>query len=225
MGPASDAPRGSGTRWLDATGDAAASTARLATGSGARGELDAACYAATDQPAAATATTGAATATTGAATAVPAVELVRIRIGDPQRVRLNGENQVSLKVDRRLPVLVCVALGAVAVGASGGTSSGGAPGEGSSSHPATADVTITKCALAKNPFEGPKATVKASDYIVTIAFDSPDGSKQLDTGDASVDNLGSGQQSTTGAVSLKSGLRKKKFVCKVADVTRISAEG
>jgi hypothetical protein len=139
---------------------------------------------------------------------------------------------VSLKVDRRVPILVAVALGSVAVAASGGTSSGGSPGSGSNSHPATADVRIAKCAVSKNPFEGPKATLsvtnhssKPSDYIITIAFNSPDGTHQLDTGDASIDNLGPGQQTTTTAVSLESGLRKKKFVCQVADVLRTSSDG
>ena len=139
---------------------------------------------------------------------------------------------MSLTIDRRVPILLAVALGSFAVAAWGGSSSGGAPGEGSGDHPAAADVAITKCAVAKNPFEGPKATLsvtnhssKSSNYLITIAFDSPDGTRQLDTGDASVDNLGPGQQTTTTALSLKSGLRKKKFVCKVTDVTRFSADG
>jgi hypothetical protein len=134
-------------------------------------------------------------------------------------------------VDRRVPILVVLTLGSAAVLASGG-SSGGSPGEGSAAHPATADVQIAKCALSKNPFEGPKATLKVtnnsskpSDYIITIAFDSPDGSKQLDTGDATVNNLGPSQTTTTGAPSLKRSLRKKQFVCKVADVIRTSAVG
>jgi hypothetical protein len=136
-----------------------------------------------------------------------------------------------VKVDRRIAIALSVVLGSAAVAASGGSSSGGSPGEGSAQHPATADVTISKCGLPKNPYEGPRATLsitnnssKASNYLITIAFESPDGTKQLDTGDATVDNLGPGQQTTTNADSLKSGLRHKKFVCKVADVTRLSAE-
>jgi hypothetical protein len=135
-------------------------------------------------------------------------------------------------IDRRVPILVAVALGSAAVMASGGSSSSGGSslGSGSSAHPATADVPITKCGLPSNPFEGPHATVKVtnhsskeSDYSITVAFNSTDGSKQYDTGDALITNLGSGQTSSTGADSLKSGLRKKKFVCKVVDVERTAS--
>ncbi len=93
-------------------------------------------------------------------------------------------------------------------------------------------MTITKCALSSNEFEGPSATLqvlnhssKSSDYIITVAFDSPDGKTQLDTGDATVSNLAAGQKTSTDAPSLKAELRTKKFVCKIANVTRTSAVG
>jgi len=136
-------------------------------------------------------------------------------------------------VGRRVAVLVAVVGGSVAVIASGGTTSSGgsSPEEGGSTHPASADVKIAKCALPNNQFEGAQATLKvtnhsskASDYIITIAFDSPNGKTQFDTGDAIINNLGPGQTTTnTDATSLKSSLRKKKFVCKVASVTRTAS--
>ena len=93
-------------------------------------------------------------------------------------------------------------------------------------------MTISKCALADNSFEGPDATLtvtnhssKASNYIITVAFDSPDGKTQLDTGNADVQNLAPGQNTSVHASSLKNELRSQPFICKVADVTRLSAVG
>jgi hypothetical protein len=61
-----------------------------------------------------------------------------------------------------------------------------------------------------------------SNYIVTVAFNSPDGKTQYDTGDAAADNLGTGQTTTQTADSLKSDV-PAGFVCKVVDVTRYAA--
>ena len=139
---------------------------------------------------------------------------------------------------RRVATVAVILAGVMIVAATGSSSksgtskSPGVPGAGSGSHPATADVTITTCAIASNQFEGPSATLqvlnhstKASDYLITVAFDSPDGKTQLDTGNANVQNLAPGQKASTDATSLKSELRNQKFVCKVADVTRLSAVG
>jgi hypothetical protein len=141
-------------------------------------------------------------------------------------------------VVRRLAIVAVVVLGIAVVAASGSSSKSGSSTPGSSaastggSHPATADVAITKCALASNDLEGPDASLqvlnhssKSSNYIITIAFDSPDGKTQLDTGNATVSNLAAGQKTSTDAPSLKSELRGQKFVCKVADVLRTSAVG
>lgn len=95
----------------------------------------------------------------------------------------------------------------------------------------TADVTITKCGLAANEFEGPQATLdvvnhssQTSNYIITVAFDSPDGSQQLDTGDASVQALDPGQSTQVTAVSTNNNLRSGgQFTCKVSQVDRIPA--
>jgi hypothetical protein len=64
---------------------------------------------------------------------------------------------------------------------------------------------------------------KTSNYLITVAFESPDGKTQLDTGNAVVNNLASGQSATETADSLKSELNSQKFVCKVADVTRYAS--
>jgi hypothetical protein len=66
---------------------------------------------------------------------------------------------------------------------------------------------------------------KASDYTVTVAFESPDGKTQLDTGNAVVAHLASGQSTSTDASSLNSSIRGEQFTCKVVDVTRFSAVG
>jgi hypothetical protein len=95
---------------------------------------------------------------------------------------------------------------------------------------AKADVTITKCAPSSNEFLGAEATLsitnhssKTSNYLITVAFDSPDGATQLDTGNAAVQNLAPSQTTTETASSLKSETRSQHFVCKVADVTRYAS--
>lgn len=92
------------------------------------------------------------------------------------------------------------------------------------------DVTISSCATDAS-LNAPSAKVtvknsssKPSDYIVTIAFNSPDGKTQYDTGIASVSNLAPGQTGTDTATSLKQGL-PAQFVCSVVDATRTSAVG
>lgn len=92
-----------------------------------------------------------------------------------------------------------------------------------------ADVAITACADSENGFLGPEATLtitnnssKTSNYIITIAFESPDGATQIDTGSAFVNNLGPGQSTTKTASSLQTD-RGQEFVCRVADVSRFAA--
>ena len=94
---------------------------------------------------------------------------------------------------------------------------------------AKADVTITKCAPSTNGFSGPEATVsvvnhssKTSNYIITVAFESPNGATQLDTGNAAVQNLAAGQSNRNGGI-FESELNSQQFVCKVADVTRYAS--
>lgn len=142
---------------------------------------------------------------------------------------------------QRLLILAVIAVAGLATVASGGnsskstgnsngTSGGAQSNSGNNSNPPQADVTITGCALADNQFEGPVAHLnvtnhssKASNYIITVAFDSPDGKTQLDTGNANVQNLAPGQSSQQDAPSLKSELRTQQFTCKVAQVDRLAA--
>lgn len=124
-----------------------------------------------------------------------------------------------------------VAASVMALAASGDEKKSGNPVSGSGGdHPALADVSVTKCALPDNQFEGPEATLavknnssKTSNYIITVAFESPDGAKQLDTGNANVQNLAAGQSTEVTATSLKEELRGQQFTCKVSDVTRLAS--
>lgn len=94
------------------------------------------------------------------------------------------------------------------------------------------DVAITACDLPANQFEGPEAVLKItnqsskpSNYVVTVAFESADGTQQLDTANAVVQTLSAGQSVNETAVSLKGDLRKTagKFTCKVTDVQRYAS--
>lgn len=133
---------------------------------------------------------------------------------------------------RRVGSVSVAVLGLVAVAASGTSSTDSAPGGGSSAHPAEKDVAITACALSGNDLEGPSAKLtitnnssKKSNYIITVAFESPDGSQQLDTATTSVNNLEPDQSSVQAAVSFDSDLRDTPFECRISDVTRMSAVG
>lgn len=91
---------------------------------------------------------------------------------------------------------------------------------------AAADITISGCVTSD--FGSPEAHLtiknnssKTSNYIITIAFDSPDGGTQYDTGLAAVDNLTPGQTSQTDATAFKQ--VSTKFVCKIASATRYAA--
>jgi hypothetical protein len=97
---------------------------------------------------------------------------------------------------------------------------------------AAADVTISSCALSENDFIGPEAGItvknnssKASNYIINIAFESADGTTQLDTGFTAVNNLAPGQSAQETASSLKSETRETAgdFTCRVTDVTRYAS--
>lgn len=97
----------------------------------------------------------------------------------------------------------------------------------SSANPAVDDVTISKCDLT-SVLHDPEATVavtnhssKTSDYIITVAFENPDGS-QFGTGTAVVNALAAGQAGSDTASTLKDGA-PKGFTCKVVDVTRTAS--
>lgn len=104
-------------------------------------------------------------------------------------------------------------------------SSNGKPGNAGAN-----DVVVSACGVADNQFEGAEATLTvtnssstSSSYIITVAFDSLDGTQQLDTGNATVETLGPNQSATTKAVSFKSEIRDQQFTCKVAEVNRLAS--
>ena len=86
------------------------------------------------------------------------------------------------------------------------------------------DVKITSCGVDDAGFADAKLTItnhsaKASDYVVTVAFESPDGSKQVGTGTALVNSLQPGQSSDQDANSLTSATAGS-FVCKISSAQR-----
>jgi hypothetical protein len=111
--------------------------------------------------------------------------------------------------------------------ATSGGSSATAPG----TPPGMADVTVSSCALADNQFEGPEAKLtvlnhssKPSNYIITVAFQSKDGTQQLDTGTATVQTLQPNQSTNVSATSTNSSLRSQSgFTCKVTQVDRLAS--
>jgi len=89
------------------------------------------------------------------------------------------------------------------------------------------DVKITSCGVDDAGFADAKLTItntssKASDYVVTVAFESPDGSKQVGTGTALVNSLQPGQSSDQDANSLSSAAAGS-FVCKISSAQRNAA--
>lgn len=111
-------------------------------------------------------------------------------------------------------------------GASTGSTSGATAA--SSKGPAHAeDVAIASCGNDDAGFAAAKVVVtnhssKASNYIVTIAMESPDGKTQIGTALVSVDNLGPGQASApqdASSLQTPAGM----YVCKVASITRLAA--
>lgn len=117
-----------------------------------------------------------------------------------------------------------------ATGTAGKVTSGATPTASSSSGiPHAEDVKITGC--ANSALGGPAATVvvtnhssKASNYIVTIAFDSADGKTQLGTGEAAVNDLQPGQSSAPqSAQALTQTPAPAGFTCRLSDLTRYAS--
>ncbi|MBL7501262.1 hypothetical protein I6A84_13160 [Frankia sp. CNm7] len=138
-------------------------------------------------------------------------------------------------------------VGAVSCAAIVGTSIGKAAKEvaasssprpvvvGSATQPATfgggnlqhsEDVVITACAPDEAGWAAAAVTVtnhssKASNYIITILMESPDGKTQIGTGLVSVSNLAPGQQSVEETSSLEDATGP--YVCRVGDITRYAS--
>lgn len=122
-------------------------------------------------------------------------------------------------------------IGAFAVVAacqsSGGSSQGGTVSHNSGNHAASNDVVISACG-PNTALEGWKATVtvtnhtsKASDYLVTVTFNSADGSKQYDSTIAAANAVQPGQTATADAIALQT--IPEGAVCKIANVTRVAS--
>lgn len=125
----------------------------------------------------------------------------------------------------KLKVLTVGSLVAIAVV---GCNPSGTKGSGTSNDTFqhAEDVTITSCVADAAGDLDAKVTVtnnssKPSNYVVTIAFNSADGSKQLDTGDVVVNNLSAGQSTVQDALSVTTAT--PGYTCKVADAMRTAA--
>lgn len=88
------------------------------------------------------------------------------------------------------------------------------------------DVDIASCTT--DSLGSPEAKIKItnhsskpSNYIVEVAFESADGSTQIDTSMVAVNNLQPGQSATEDAVTF--GEAPSDFVCKITDVTRYAS--
>ena len=111
---------------------------------------------------------------------------------------------------------------------SGSSSSSGGTQLGPLAH--ASDVSIDACTtdptlntpVAHLTVTNPSS--KPSDYMITIAFEGPDGS-QIDTGDAFVQALQPNQSTKTDATSLKEGANTTGMTCKIVQADRTSAVG
>ncbi len=88
------------------------------------------------------------------------------------------------------------------------------------------DVAITDCSADAAGWAGAKVTVtnhssKSSNYVITITFESADGSTQIGTGLIAVNGLRPGQQSPQETSALKDAIPGYK--CRVSDITRYAA--
>lgn len=100
-----------------------------------------------------------------------------------------------------------------------GTSSAGGAG-------VAADVDISSCqADSMGQLEAvltvTNSSSKPSDYFIEVVFESKDGSTQLDSTFASVENLAPGQRAETTALSFKDA--PADFTCRVIDVNRMAS--
>jgi hypothetical protein len=104
------------------------------------------------------------------------------------------------------------------------------PGSGTSDHPAVEDVAISECDLATTSTEltVARGTVtnhssKASNYIITVAFESGGGATQYDTGTAFVNRLEPGQSTSFEAVSFQSEPPPTDTRCRLSEVDRFAS--
>lgn len=132
-----------------------------------------------------------------------------------------------------------IVIAIIAAAASGGGSSNNSPQSGTSANGSAAnqsnnetngkvlqhvsDVKIVKCSRDQFGYLNARVKItnhssKASDYVVTVAFESKNGSQQIDTGSALVDSLQPGQSTTQDASATRS--YGKPFRCVLSDAQR-----
>jgi len=125
--------------------------------------------------------------------------------------------------------LLALAASGETAGTSGNSDTSSASsdsGDTQVAHAPEDDVDIASCTT--DSLGSPEAKIKItnhsskpSNYIVEVAFESPDGSTQIDTSMVSVNNLQPGQSATEDAVTF--GDAPSDFVCKITDVTRYAS--
>ena len=131
--------------------------------------------------------------------------------------------------------VLAIAIGVVSVcalGASGETagsseSSGDSTETSPVKHEPEDDVTVSKC---YSDLGSPQADItilnhssKASNYMVSVKFESADGSQLIDTSFVAVNDLNPGQSAVEQAVSFSD--VSGRFTCSVSDVTRYASGG
>ena len=110
---------------------------------------------------------------------------------------------------------------------SGSTATSGTGGANKSSIDHLSDYKITKCGVdpTTNDFSAAVAITntssKPSNYLGTLAWESPDGKTQYDTSPVVANNLAPGQTTSVDGFSVKSG--QAGAICKIVDSTRLAA--
>lgn len=104
--------------------------------------------------------------------------------------------------------------------------SGGNSSQSDGFHEPADDVKIAKCSSDSLGQLMASLTItnhssKASNYLVTLVFESSDGSTQLDSSFASASELQPGQNTTVEAISFKDA--PGAFRCRITDVSRYAA--
>ena len=137
---------------------------------------------------------------------------------------------------RRAALLAALAAAAVLAAGCKTSTGGGTASTGASSGATVAssnapahseDVAITACTPDAAGFAAAKVVVtnhssKASNYIINIVMESPDGKTQIGTGLVSVNGLAPGQASSPqDASSLQS--VNGPYTCRVGDITRYAS--
>lgn len=152
--------------------------------------------------------------------------------GPPPKKKSHTTRNVILAV-----VGVLIVIGIISAAASGGSSkkaAAPAPSHKTSTgnsnplqHPE--DVAIASCSNDELGFADAKVVVtnhssKPSTYAVEVAFESKDGSQQVGTGNAFIDQLAPGQKSVATDASSAQSATAGSYTCKVVDATRTASQ-